>query len=45
MESCVNYVGVELNTASPALLQYVAGISKTLAQRIVEYRQREGPFF
>ena len=44
VESCVNYVGVELNTASPALLQYVAGISKTLAQRIVEYRQKEGPF-
>ncbi|NLJ69189.1 MAG: RNA-binding transcriptional accessory protein [Firmicutes bacterium] len=44
VESCVNYVGVELNTASPALLQYAAGISKTLAQRIVEYRQSEGPF-
>jgi uncharacterized protein len=44
VESCVNYVGVELNTASPALLQYVSGISNTLSRRIVEYRQTEGPF-
>lgn len=44
VESCVNYVGVELNTASPALLQYVAGISNTLSQRIVRYRQAHGPF-
>ena len=44
VESCVNYVGVQLNTASPALLQYVAGISSTMARRIVEYRQEKGPF-
>ena len=44
VESCVNYVGVELNTASPALLRYVAGISGTLSRRIVEYRLAEGPF-
>ena len=45
VESCVNYVGVELNTASPALLQHVAGISTTLSRRIVEYRQAQGPFY
>lgn len=44
VESCVNYVGVELNTASPALLQYVAGITSTVAKRIVQYRQKNGPF-
>ncbi|NLK07739.1 MAG: RNA-binding transcriptional accessory protein [Firmicutes bacterium] len=44
VESCVNHVGVELNTASPTLLQYVAGISNTLARRIVQYRQDQGPF-
>jgi uncharacterized protein len=44
VESCVNHVGVEMNTASPALLQYVAGISSTLSRRIVEYRQTQGPF-
>lgn len=44
VESCVNHVGVEINTASPALLQYVAGISGTIAKRIVEYRQEQGPF-
>ena len=44
VESCVNHVGVELNTASPALLQYVAGVSNTVAKRIVDYRQEQGPF-
>ena len=44
VESCVNHVGVELNTASSALLQYVAGISNTVAKRIVDYRQEQGPF-
>ena len=44
VESCVNHVGVEMNTASPALLQHVAGISRTLSRRIVEYRQTQGPF-
>lgn len=44
VESCVNRVGVELNTASPALLSYVAGIGPTVAQRIVQQRDSEGPF-
>jgi uncharacterized protein len=44
VESCVNRVGVELNTASPALLSYVAGIGSTVAQRIVQQRDGEGPF-
>ena len=42
--SCVNSVGVELNTASPELLSYVSGIGPALADRIVEYRTDEGPF-
>lgn len=42
--SAVNHVGVELNTASWALLQYVSGINKTLAQRIISYRQEKGSF-
>ena len=42
--SAVNHVGVELNTASWSLLRYVSGINKTLAQRIVAYRQENGPF-
>ena len=44
VEVCVNRVGVEVNTASPALLAYVAGIGPTLAQRIVETRERQGGF-
>jgi uncharacterized protein len=44
VESCVNRVGVELNTASPALLGYVAGIGPTVAQRIVKHRDEHGPF-
>ncbi|HEU4883147.1 MAG TPA: Tex family protein [Longimicrobium sp.] len=44
VESCVNRVGVELNTASPALLSYVAGIGPNVAQRIVQQRDGEGPF-
>lgn len=44
VESAVNHVGVELNTASWSLLQYVSGINKTIAQRIVAYRQENGPF-
>lgn len=44
VESCVNRVGVELNTASPALLGYVAGIGPTVAQRIVTHRDAHGPF-
>jgi uncharacterized protein len=44
VESCVNLVGVELNTASAPLLARVAGIGKTLAQRIVAHRNDHGPF-
>jgi uncharacterized protein len=44
VESCVNRVGVELNTASPALLTHVAGIGPKLAARIVERREAEGAF-
>lgn len=44
VESAVNRVGVELNTASPALLSYVAGIGPTVAQRIVAQRDKAGPF-
>lgn len=42
--SCVNGVGVELNTASKQLLSYVSGIGETLAKNIVEYRNENGPF-
>lgn len=44
VESCVNYVGVDLNMASAALLSYVSGIGEGLARGIVAYRDREGPF-
>jgi len=44
VESVVNAVGVDVNTASPALLQYVAGVGEKLAQRIVAYRDEHGPF-
>ncbi|MDZ7361944.1 MAG: RNA-binding transcriptional accessory protein [candidate division KSB1 bacterium] len=44
VESCVNNVGVNLNTASAALLRYVAGISKSLAENIVRYRDENGRF-
>jgi uncharacterized protein len=44
VESAVNYVGVDLNTASPALLGYVAGITKSTAANIVAYRDENGPF-
>ena len=42
--SCVNLVGVELNTASTQLLSYVSGIGAKLAQRIVQHRNEHGPF-
>ena len=42
--SCVNQVGVELNTASPELLSYVSGLGPRLANAIVEYRNRNGSF-
>ncbi len=44
VESSVNKVGVDLNTASPSLLQYVSGINKTLAKNIVAYREASGKF-
>ena len=44
VESCVNSVGVNLNTASPYLLQYVSGIGPALSRAIVEYRTKEGGF-
>ena len=44
IESCVNYVGVDLNTASAFLLENVAGIGPSLARSIVDYRQQNGPF-
>jgi uncharacterized protein len=44
IESCVNRVGVDLNTASWALLRYVAGISERTAQKIVEFRNENGKF-
>ena len=42
--SCVNYVGVDLNTASPALLKYVSGLNQLTAQRLFDYRTAHGPF-
>lgn len=44
VSSCVNSVGVELNTASKELLSYVSGIGPALAESIVDYRWEEGPF-
>ncbi len=44
VESCVNYVGVDLNTASWALLSYVSGVGPSLAKAITRYRDETGPF-
>ncbi len=44
VESCVNYVGVDVNTASPALLRYVSGMNQLTARRLCEYRAKHGPF-
>jgi uncharacterized protein len=44
VEDCVNSVGVDLNTASPSLLQYISGISGALAKNIVAYREENGKF-
>ena len=44
VEDCVNGVGVDLNTASAALLKYVSGISSAVASNIVAYREENGPF-
>ncbi|GAB4143194.1 MAG: Tex family protein [Planctomycetaceae bacterium] len=44
VESCVNYVGVDLNTASSSLLRYVSGLNQLIARRIVEWRDSHGRF-
>ena len=44
VESCVNAIGVNLNTASVPLLSYVSGIGPKLAENIVAYRKKQGPF-
>lgn len=44
VETAVNQVGVNVNTASVQLLQYVAGLNKTVAENIVKYREKNGPF-
>lgn len=44
VEDCVNKVGVDLNTASASLLEYISGINKTIAKNIVEYREANGRF-
>ncbi len=44
VESVVNYVGVDVNTASPALLGYVAGLGKKVAANVVAHRDEQGPF-
>ena len=44
VESCVNFVGVDLNTASPSLLMHVSGFNQLIARRVVEYREKSGRF-
>jgi len=44
VESCVNFVGVDANTASPALLRYVSGLNQLTARRLYEHRRERGPF-
>ena len=44
VEDCVNAVGVDINTASPSLLQRVAGLNGTTAKNVVAYREENGPF-
>ena len=44
VESCVNFVGVDLNTASPALLSQVSGLNQLTARRVVEWREKHGRF-
>ncbi|MCH5253262.1 MAG: helix-hairpin-helix domain-containing protein, partial [Lachnospiraceae bacterium] len=44
VEDCVNRVGVDLNTASVSLLEYISGISKAIAKNIVDYRESNGRF-
>jgi uncharacterized protein len=44
VDSCVNAVGVDVNTASPQLLEHVSGVGPALAKRMVERREKDGPF-
>lgn len=44
VESCVNFVGVDLNTASSSLLRYVSGLNQLIARRVVEWREQNGRF-
>lgn len=44
VEDCVNRVGVDLNTASPSLLQYISGVNAGIAKNIVKYREEKGKF-
>jgi uncharacterized protein len=44
VQSCVNFVGVDLNTASPSLLRYVSGLNQLTARRLYEHRRERGPF-
>src|SRR5208282_6316595 len=44
VESCVNQVGVDLNTASVPLLRHVSGMNQLVAREVVEYRKQNGPF-
>ena len=44
VEDCVNKVGVDLNTASASLLEYISGVSKVIAKNIVAYREENGRF-
>ena len=44
VESCVNYVGVDVNTASASLLTYVSGLNKRIAENIVKHREKKGKF-
>jgi uncharacterized protein len=44
VESCVNYVGVDVNSASPALLRYVSGLNQLTARRVYDHRIAHGPF-
>lgn len=44
VSSCVNFVGVDVNTASPALLRYVSGLNQLTAQRLFDHRAAHGPF-
>lgn len=44
VENCVNQVGVDVNNASPSLLNYVSGINSSIAENVVKYKEQNGPF-